>query len=175
LQLAELFYKGEEHKIRLAAQIGITHAIVSTAPTLADVPRSRYVAELQRIKEDLKAAGLIFAGVESHPVLAEKIKLGLPGRDEEIENYQAVIRALGQLGELLFSLYSLMGRQITVGKLPSGIHPAQPTRGSGAGRNPLPIPCAAVALGGVTGKGCQSRIASLIPGPAVPVALVGAE
>jgi mannonate dehydratase len=98
MQLAELFYEGEEHKIRLAAQIGITHAIVSTAPTLAAVPRSRYVAELQKIKENLKAAGLIFAGVESHPVPAEKIKLGLPDRDEEIENYQAVIRALGQVG-----------------------------------------------------------------------------
>jgi mannonate dehydratase len=52
MQLAELFYEGEEHKIRLAAQIGITHAIVSTAPTLSRVPRDRYVAELERIKRD---------------------------------------------------------------------------------------------------------------------------
>lgn len=98
MQLAELFYEGEEHKIKLAAQIGITHAIVSTAPTLAAVPSSRYVAELEKIRGNLKAAGLIFAGVESHPVPAERIKLGLQGRDEEIENYQAVIRALGQVG-----------------------------------------------------------------------------
>src|SRR5215471_12957169 len=98
MQLAELFYEGEEHKIRLAAQIGITHAIVSTAPTLSRVPRHRYIAELERIKRDLNAAGLIFAGVESHPVPAEKIKLGLPGRDEEIENYLAVIKALAQVG-----------------------------------------------------------------------------
>jgi mannonate dehydratase len=98
MQLAELFYAGEDHKIRLAAQIGITHAIVSTASTLGGVPRNRYAAELQKIKQNLNAAGLIFAGVESHPVPAEKIKLGLPGRDEEIENYRAVIQALGQIG-----------------------------------------------------------------------------
>ena len=36
--------------------------------------------------------------MESHPVAAEKIKLGLPGRDEEIANYCAVIEALGKLG-----------------------------------------------------------------------------
>jgi len=36
--------------------------------------------------------------VESHPVAAEKIKLGLPGRDEEIANYCTVIKALGEVG-----------------------------------------------------------------------------
>jgi mannonate dehydratase len=98
IQLAELFSVGEDHKIRLAAQIGITHAIVSTTETLSAVPRERYAAVLGGIKRDLNSAGLIFAGVESHPVPAEKIKLGLPGRDEEIENYLAVIKALGQIG-----------------------------------------------------------------------------
>lgn len=98
MQFAELFSVGEDHKIRLASQIGITHAIVSTSLTLSGVPRERYVGELQKIKSNLNSAGLIFAGVESHPVPAEKIKLGLPGRDEEIENYCAVIKALAETG-----------------------------------------------------------------------------
>jgi mannonate dehydratase len=98
IQLAELFLPGEDHKIRLAAQIGITHAIVNVNRTLAGVPRDRYLEELRKIKGDFEAAGLIFAGVESHPVPAEKIKLGLAGRDEEIENYIAAIEALAQVG-----------------------------------------------------------------------------
>lgn len=98
MQLAELFAPGEEHKIRLASQIGITHAIVGVLPALSRVPRDRYVGTLRKIKTDFESAGLTFAGVESHPVPAEKIKLGLPGRDEEIENYLAAIQALAEVG-----------------------------------------------------------------------------
>lgn len=98
IQLAELFGLDEDHKIRLASQIGITHAIVGVSPALSQIPRGRYFEALRKIKADFQAAGMVFAGVESHPVPAEKIKLGLPGRDEELENYVAAIQALGQAG-----------------------------------------------------------------------------
>ena len=97
IQLAELFYPEDQHNIRLASQIGITHAIIRVSEMLNAVPRSEYLQRLSGIKSELDAAGLIFAGVESHPVPAEKIKLGLPGRDEEIANYIAAIQALSQL------------------------------------------------------------------------------
>jgi len=98
MQLAELFTPDEDHKIRLAAQIGITHGIVTVSQPLGDAPRARYVEVLSGIRKQLETAGLVFAGVESHPVPAEKIKLGLPGRDQEIENYIAAIRALSEVG-----------------------------------------------------------------------------
>ena len=60
--------------------------------------REQYVDTLAKNQGDFNAAGLTIAGVESHPVPAEKIKLGLPGRDEEIENYCAAIKALGNVG-----------------------------------------------------------------------------
>ncbi|HUX09918.1 MAG TPA: hypothetical protein VMW51_04700, partial [Terriglobia bacterium] len=75
----------DQHRVKLSRQIGVTHAIAGTASALSRVPRSRYLDTIARIKADYKAAGLTIAGIESHPVPAEKIKLGLPGRDEEIE------------------------------------------------------------------------------------------
>src|ERR1035437_8224982 len=57
MQFAELFSVGEDHKIRLAAQVGITHAIVSTSSTLSQLPREKYVEGLRKIKAGLNAAG----------------------------------------------------------------------------------------------------------------------
>jgi mannonate dehydratase len=98
IKLAELFNPEEHGKIKLASQIGISHAIVTVSGALSQVPRDRYLVTLQKIKADFQAAGMTIAGVESHPVSAEKIKLGLPGRDEEIENYLAALQALSQIG-----------------------------------------------------------------------------
>jgi D-mannonate dehydratase len=97
-QIAELFALDEEHKVRLARQVGVTHAIVKLAPTLCHLERTQYARAIAKVKADFNEMGLVFAGVESHPVPAERIKLGLPGRDEEIENYIEVIRVLARLG-----------------------------------------------------------------------------
>jgi mannonate dehydratase len=98
MKLAELFRPGQDQRLRQARQSGITHAIVGVSGALSEVPRCQYVDVLTKIKAEFKAAGLVIAGVESHPVPAEKIKLGLPGRDEEIENYKAAIDALAKVG-----------------------------------------------------------------------------
>lgn len=82
----------------LASQIGVNHAIVPLSAVLEKIDRQDYLDTLAKLKASYGAAGLSIAGVESHPVPAEKIKLGLPGRDEEIANYCAVIEALGKLG-----------------------------------------------------------------------------
>jgi hypothetical protein len=71
IQLAELFALDEEHKIRLAPQIGITRAIVGVLRGLSSVPRDRYRETLAKIKAHFAAMGLQFAGVESHPAPAE--------------------------------------------------------------------------------------------------------
>lgn len=87
-----------QHLVKLSEQIGVTHAIAGTAGPLSRVPRSQYAETVAKINSGYKAAGLTIAGIESHPVPANKIKLGLPGRDEEIENYIAAIKALGEAG-----------------------------------------------------------------------------
>ncbi|MCX6609661.1 MAG: mannonate dehydratase [Acidobacteria bacterium] len=97
IQLAELFEPGDASRMRLAAQAGVTHGIARLMPVLAQTPRDLYSSVLLNMREELQTSGLIFAGVESHPVPAEKIKLGLPGRDQEIENYIAILHALAEI------------------------------------------------------------------------------
>lgn len=87
-----------DHKTRLGKQIGVNHAIVGIASAFGKVPRTEYEKTLRAVQDDFRQAGVTIAGVESHPVPAEKIKLGIAGRDEEIENYIAAIQALGKAG-----------------------------------------------------------------------------
>jgi mannonate dehydratase len=98
IKLALVLGIGQESRWRLAQQIGVKHAIVGVDGALRRVPREQYEETLAKVKAKYDAAGLTIAGVESHPVPAEKIKLGLPGRDEEIENYIAAIKALAKVG-----------------------------------------------------------------------------
>ena len=98
IRLTELFRPEDERKIRLAAQVGIRHAIVDVQQSLKNVTATRYPEVLQTIRTRFQNAGMMWVGVESHPVPAEKIKLGLAGRDEEIENYLAAIHALASVG-----------------------------------------------------------------------------
>ncbi len=98
MKLAELFVPGQESRYRLARQIGINHALVGVGGALSKVTPDRYQETLRRIDSEFRSAGLTIAGVESHPVPAEKIKLGQAGRDEEIGNYRAAIEALASVG-----------------------------------------------------------------------------
>ncbi|MGD0000495.1 MAG: mannonate dehydratase [Bryobacteraceae bacterium] len=96
IHLAHMVAPGQPSRLRLLKQIGVNSAIASVSGELSKVPRDQYLSTLRRIKADFLEEGIHIAGVESHPVPAEKIKLGLPGRDEEIENYKAAIDALGR-------------------------------------------------------------------------------
>lgn len=98
IKLAEIFGSANDRKVKIASQAGVTHAIAGVSGALSKVRREEYVETLTRIKSEFAAAGMTIAGVESHPVPAEKIKLGLPGREEEIENYRAAIEALARVG-----------------------------------------------------------------------------
>lgn len=98
MKLALMLDMRNKERWTLARQIGVNHAIVPANRTLMRVTRDRYLDTLAKMKAAYEASGLSIAGVESHPVAAENIKLGLPGRDEEIANYCAVIEALGKVG-----------------------------------------------------------------------------
>ena len=96
MKLAELFGSPRSRDVKLARQVGVTHAIASTG--LGRVRREQYLETLQKLKDGYAEVGVSIAGVEGHPVPFEKIKLGLEGRDEEIENTKWAIEALSKVG-----------------------------------------------------------------------------
>jgi mannonate dehydratase len=98
IQLAGILVPGQTGRYRLLKQVGVDHAIASVNGVLGKIPKSQYRDALAKVQSEFRAAGLTIAGVESHPVNAEKIKLGIDGRDEELENYIAAIQALAELG-----------------------------------------------------------------------------
>ncbi|MHC4558414.1 MAG: mannonate dehydratase [Planctomycetota bacterium] len=98
MKLALMLRPEQQERWVLARQIGVNHAIVPLSRVLNKLTRDKYLDTLSKIKATYESSRLSIAGVESHPVAAEKIKLGLPGRDEEIANYCAVIKALGKVG-----------------------------------------------------------------------------
>ena len=98
ITLSLIWSNRDPHQVELSKQIGVTHSVAGTAGILRNIPHSQYADAVARLKADYEAVGLKIAAIESHPVDATRIKLGLPGRDEEIANYIAAIEALGKNG-----------------------------------------------------------------------------
>jgi mannonate dehydratase len=123
IKIAELFYPYPTTLWRLAKQLGVNDAVSVLpyeAPTaeqnaprswakihgqgsLADAPRDPVggfpwdLASLTQMKTRYAQAGLELSVIESSPPM-ERVRLGLPGRDEEIEQIGVMLRAMGQLG-----------------------------------------------------------------------------
>ncbi len=76
-------------------QMGITHVIAGLGLRGTVEQQAEQVAAT---KASYEAAGLKIVGVESAPVRFERMKLGLDGRDEEIQNFINAIQALSQAG-----------------------------------------------------------------------------
>ncbi|WDR01278.1 mannonate dehydratase [Devosia algicola] len=86
-----------EEKLRFAAQIGVGGIQMNT-PKLPG--EARWEADdLRGLVTKTEAAGLKLEAIENVPVhFYNKAMLGLPGRDEQIENYCATIKNVGAAG-----------------------------------------------------------------------------
>ncbi|WP_189424328.1 mannonate dehydratase [Devosia pacifica] len=86
-----------EERLRFAAQIGAT-GIQMNNPNLPGEARWEE-ADIRSLVETVEAAGLRFEAIENVPThFYHKAMLGLQGRDEQIENYRATIRAVARAG-----------------------------------------------------------------------------
>ena len=76
---------------------------------LHDIPVGEVwpLEEIVKIKQQIESHGLVFETVESVNV-HEDIKIGLPSRDQYIENYRETLRNLGQAGGVKVVCYNFM-------------------------------------------------------------------
>jgi len=94
--LTELLGDPRSTDVTLARQAGVNWVIAGGM--LNGVRKEDYAEATRKRKEAFAAVGMQIAGVEGHPVPFEKIKLGLDGRDQEIENTKWAIEALAKNG-----------------------------------------------------------------------------
>ena len=98
------FHELTDEKLRFAAQIGVS-GIQMNNPTL---PGDSFweEADIRALVERIEAAGLKFEAIENVPThFYNKAMLGLPGRDEQIENYCRTVVNVGRAGVPILGLH----------------------------------------------------------------------
>ena len=94
IKIAELFAPEATALATLVKQCGVDH-VVGTWPRSQEPPWS-YMS-MVRMKTAYEDAGFELAVIESRPPMS-KAKLGLPGRDDEIDTVCELVRNMGALG-----------------------------------------------------------------------------
>lgn len=97
IQLAEVLPPFPTQTWDLARQAGVTHAVTSVPEPTLDGESWDFLP-LLRMQQRFADAGLELAVIETGFPWLHLGKLGLPGRDEEIEHCQTLIRNLGAIG-----------------------------------------------------------------------------
>jgi mannonate dehydratase len=121
--LADFLPATPDRSWQLAKQVGVTHAICKCAPELTGLAAPDQLDALRTIRDRFAAEGLILYGLEGDEFDMQRIKLGQPGRDDDIARYQQMLANMGTLGIPLLC-YNFMA---TIGWYRT--HPHVPARG----------------------------------------------
>lgn len=97
IQLAEILPQFPSVAWDLAKQAGVTHAVTGVPPESLDGASWDFLP-LLRMQQRFQDADITLAVIETGFPWLHLGKLGLPGRDEEIERCQTLIRNLGAIG-----------------------------------------------------------------------------
>lgn len=91
------FNQATDERLRFAKQLGVEGVLLNT-PRLPGEKRWEFM-DLVQLRSTIEEYGLRLEALENVPItFYDKAMLGLPGRDEQIENYQETIRNLGRAG-----------------------------------------------------------------------------
>ena len=83
---------------QLAAQLGVKYAVTKAAPELSGLRDPSDFDALKTVRDRFAAAGFELYALEGDEFDMSRIKLGLPGRDEDLEKYRQMLRNMGKLG-----------------------------------------------------------------------------
>jgi len=90
--------KTDDWHFILARQMGCEEVVLATPVDLPGKERWEY-EDLVRLRARVESFGLKIGAIQNTPAsFINEARLGLPGRDWQIENYQATIRNVGQAG-----------------------------------------------------------------------------
>jgi len=96
-------------KWALARQIGVRHVVAKLAPELTGMNPPWDHATLVHFQSAFADAGMELAGLEGDQFDMSRIKLGLPGRDEDLDRYRQMVTNMGRLGVDLLCLNFMVG------------------------------------------------------------------
>ncbi len=96
MKLGLAYFSGvDQSKIDLQKQMGLRYVISSAARLDPNLP-AHSLESLRLLKEAYAKQGLELSIIEG-PVPLDKVKLGLPGAEEELENFKQMLRACAEL------------------------------------------------------------------------------
>ncbi len=109
MKLCMMISPAVDRRWSLARQMGVTRAIAKLAPELTGMAppwdELALAAQVARYKE----GGFEVLGLEGDQFDMSRIKLGLPGRDEDIERYRLMLGNMGRQGIGLLCLNFMVG------------------------------------------------------------------
>lgn len=96
IKIAEYVRLDQPRLMRLLRQCGVDHAVLRL-PELADGTMPDHPEAVRAAVAEVRAAGFSVEVIEPLPPF-ERIKQGLPGRDEEIDRIHRLIKVMAELG-----------------------------------------------------------------------------
>ncbi|MBQ6596869.1 MAG: mannonate dehydratase, partial [Lentisphaeria bacterium] len=93
----------------LASQLGVKYAVTKAAPELSGMNDPSDYDALKIVRDRFSEAGFELYALEGDEFDMSRIKLGLPGRDEDLEKYRKMLLNMGRLGLKLLCYNFMVG------------------------------------------------------------------